>query len=167
MSDTTVVSTPKPSKRARKSAPKVTGNWSPEDIDQLISKVESFPCIWNASISVGDKDRDRRAAAWTAVTDVFGDRFTTQQCSAKWQSLRATQRKSISEMKLKKSGDGASQKPRWRYFDAMAFVTTTESSNYTVSQSNMVSLFRFVLPFISSIKWKFFFVAATCYGLYC
>lgn len=62
-----------------------------------------FPCVWDASSS-DKKDLNRRDAAWRTIADTFADaeeNYTAKDCTAKWQSLRAIQRRILGEIKKK------------------------------------------------------------------
>lgn len=126
----------------KKQGLKVKKKWSDENTARLISQVEMFPCVWDASSS-DKKDLNRRDAAWQTIADTFADteeKYTAKDCTAKWQSLRAIQRRILGEMKKKKSGSAASsEKPRWRFFQSMMFVPATESVHRTISESNLVN----------------------------
>lgn len=124
--------------KKKKQALKVVAQWTDDIVETLIPEVEKCPCLWDASCA-DKKDLNRRDDAWQSISKTFKGLYTPKDCTAKWQSLRAIQRRLLGEMKKKKSGSGASkEKPRWRFFQLMIVVPVAESGYNTVSESNLV-----------------------------
>lgn len=67
----------------------------------------------------------------------FDDKIGTEQLTTKWQSLRNQYRTTLQNSMKKKSGEGVSKPPNWKYFTQMAFVGETEKEQTVQSESDL------------------------------
>lgn len=128
---------PTPNKRTRhQNRTKVIETWTDEEINKLISEVETHPCIWNAGCK-DYKNRGKRDSAWNEIAAAF-EKKPAAQLTAKWQNLRIQYRASLTSSKKTKSGQGVSKVPHWKHHAQMSFVGTTEETQSVQSESNSV-----------------------------
>lgn len=133
-------------KSNRQPSAHISDGWKTEIITEFISYVEQYPCIWDFG-HADYKHRNKRTAAWRAVSTAMGDRFTAEECSLKWQFLRRTFREKMKSAKQTKSGQAATHKPSWIHYESMAFVAASEIAQTTNTESNLdVIDFEFIIP---------------------
>lgn len=111
--DETSVCQTQVTQKKRKKGLLVKLKWSVRDTTKLINEVKMRPSLWN-NLCPEKRDSNQREFAWAAVAASFpGKQVTAENCTAKWQSLRAVNRK----IKKKKKG-----KSDWPHLDRMSFV---------------------------------------------
>lgn len=122
-----------------------TDKLSEEDVRLLISAVEVNPILWDAS-HPSYKSRNLRDGKWNQIlTEVFEDRYTVADLQTKWSNLRVQFRSYFAKSIKTKSGQGAKETIKWKYFQTLQFLQTAEETQTPVSESNLVS---FVLVFV-------------------
>lgn len=116
--------------------PKVTGEWGKDDVFMLIQHVEQQPCIWDYSLS-DHKNLNLRDSAWRSVVKQFGDRYTANDCKAKWTNVKTAYQRTKANYFKTTSGQGTSGAlPQWPYWSAMQFVGTNEAANTITSDAS-------------------------------
>lgn len=117
----------------RKGKPKVKDKWTTDDVRSLIHAVEKFPCIWDYA-SADHKILNKRYQAWRYINKKLGKRYGAVQCKAKWNSVKIT----FNKNKLKTQCQGAKpHTPHWEFWADMQFIFENESTNHTISESNV------------------------------
>nr|XP_055069810.1 transcription factor Adf-1-like [Misgurnus anguillicaudatus] len=87
--------------------------------EKLILCVSEFPELYNTSLR-SYRDIGRKAVSWKHVANQVG--MSEDECKRRWKNLRDRYIKERKTMKEKKSGAGAEQKTKWRYFSIMSFL---------------------------------------------
>lgn len=86
-------------------------------------------------------NKQHRAGLWRQLSDEFGDEFDGVQLSKKWSNLRIQYRNYAAKQKETKSGQGSNEGGgaiKWKYFDAMKFISRAEEEQTTATKSNFV-----------------------------
>lgn len=123
------------SKRSRPK-PKVTGEWAKDDVLLLIQRVEQQPCIWDYSLR-DHKNLNLRDSAWRNIVMQFGDRYTVNDCKAKWTNVKTAYQRTRTNYLKTTSGQATSGAlPHWPYWSAMQFVGTNEATNTISSDAS-------------------------------
>ncbi|XP_037824008.1 uncharacterized protein LOC119612290 [Lucilia sericata] len=121
-------------KKAR-TKPKSFKDWEENDIFKLISLVEAEPCLWNASMD-GYHNKAIRDIGWLNIADNFEPAYSVVDVTTKWTNLRIQYRGYAARSKTK-SGQGTMEMPKWKYFNAMAFVGRAEDHQTQPTISNL------------------------------
>ncbi|XP_058985707.1 uncharacterized protein LOC131805936 [Musca domestica] len=124
-----------PQKKSR-GKPKVAKEWAEEDIFKLIALVEEQSCLWNAGCD-GYHNKILRDNAWRHISEQFDDKYTPADLTAKWTNLRIQYRGYAARSKTK-SGQGAIEPPKWRFFNVMKFVGRNEEAQTQDTISNIL-----------------------------
>lgn len=137
--------------KKRQVKPKVTAEWSDNDIFKLISCVEVLPMLWNAS---NEKYRNKieRQSAWKNMSELdFESRFTGEELLAKWNNIRIQYRSYLS--KKTKSGQAAQDHIKWKFYPVMEFVGRAEEDQRESTISSLVCEMCFEIFFISIMEF--------------
>lgn len=149
--------TKKTTSKKRQAKPKVEAEWTDPEIFKMINCVECLPLLWNAK-DEKYKNRVARNSAWNDMSELdFDSKFTDHELQAKWTNLRIQYRSYLSKNQKTKSGQGAEDHItcKWKFFEAMKFVGSTEQEQTSATVSNMVcfslyklNLTRFFKPYL-------------------
>lgn len=132
--------TTQPKKRQVKR--KVSSDWSDDEMFKLISCVECLPMLWNAK---DEKYRNRieRQSAWKQMSEAdFDNKFTVDEIMAKWSNMRIQYRSYFAKYRKNKSGQGANEPVKWKFYGAMDFVGQAEEEQTSTTVSNLVCVHR-------------------------
>lgn len=136
--------------RKRQVKPKVVSDWTDTDIFKLISCVEALPMLWNAGDAKYRNKIDRQSA-WKEMSETnFDNKFSATELMAKWSNIRIQYRSYDSKLRKTKSGQGAVEQVKWKFFDVMSFVGRAEATQTAMNVSNLVgfSCLRNLLHFV-------------------
>lgn len=128
-----------PLKRAKKKQekPKVTSEWTDDEIFKLISCVENVPILWDAQ-DAQYRNKVKRQSAWRDMSELnFGSKFADNELLAKWTNMRI-QFRSYANSKKGKSGQGSHFEVTWKFYEAMEFVENVEQNQTATTISNLV-----------------------------
>lgn len=151
--------TKKKASKKRQAKPKVEAEWTEPEIFKMINCVECLPLLWNAQ-DEKYKNRGARNSAWKDMSELeFESKFTDHELQAKWTNLRIQYRSYLSKSQKTKSGQGAEDHVtcKWKFFEAMQFVGSTEQEQTSATVSNMVCFclyFEFVFFFTIFISFR-------------
>lgn len=111
--------------------------WSDAETFDLIATVETKPAVWQFS-NPGYSKTPVREACWANISQtICKGKIDANECAVKWQNLRNQARKEFKKMVSTKSGQGLEYKGKWKFFDAMMFVCTSERESSTMSVSTL------------------------------
>lgn len=136
----------KPPKK-KQTKPKVTAEWSEEDVFKLIGCVELVPMLWNAK---DEKYRNKieRTSAWNQMSEIyFENKFSGSELLAKWSNVRIQYRGYFTKYHKTKSGQGADEPVeavKWKFYEAMGFVGRAEDEQTGISISNLVCVYHII-----------------------
>ncbi|XP_034477660.1 uncharacterized protein LOC117784120 [Drosophila innubila] len=99
-------------------ARRVTIQWHPEAIHQLIEAVEESECLWNVA-DTDYKNRYAKEASWNSISEQLG--VSNRDVVVKWNSLRNTYRTAL-KTSLTRSQSGSAKKPTFPYYELMSFL---------------------------------------------
>lgn len=127
--------------KRRQVKPKVSSEWSDEEMFKLIECVEGYPMLWNAK-DIKYRNKVDRQSAWKEMeSNVFDGKFSAGEIMAKWSNMRIQYRSYDAKIRKTKSGQGAVEQVRWKFFNAMDFVGRAEASQTATTVSNLVCFF--------------------------
>lgn len=92
-------------------------------------------CLWDA----GDEayhNKTLRDRAWKNIAQHFEQKYAAAELNAKWLNLRIQFRGYAARAKTK-SGQGATETPKWIFFNAMRFVGHAETQQTQATTSNL------------------------------
>lgn len=127
-----------------------SNDWTDTATLQLIDYVETHPCIWNKRLKEYH-DKSIRDSAWREISDMFEDKFPTQDLTAKWTNLRIQFNSYSTKAKACKSGQGAGDyQVHWRFYKKMLFLKAADVRETTTTESNFMVRIEvyFILFFI-------------------
>lgn len=132
--------TTQPKKRQIK--PKVLSDWSDNEMFKLISCVECVPMLWNAR-DLKYRNKIERQSAWKQMSEnEFDKKFNDNELMAKWSNMRIQYRSYFAKYRKSKSGQGASESAKWKFYDAMDFVGRAEEEQTAATVSNLVCFYH-------------------------
>lgn len=148
---TTSKTTTTKTKRRQQVRPKVASEWTDYEMFKLIECVEGLPVLWNAKHSKYRNKIDRQAAWKDMVFDVFDEKFSAAEIMAKWSNMRIQYRSYDAKIRKTKSGQGAMDVVKWKFFNAMEFVDRAEASQSAATVSNLVYYVCLLMGMISYV----------------
>ncbi|CAH1106913.1 unnamed protein product [Psylliodes chrysocephalus] len=125
--------------KKRQVKPKVSMEWTDDDVFKLITCVESVPMLWYA------KDRKycnkvERVAAWQHMSEVdFNSKFTDADLIAKWSNIRIQYRSYFAKSRKTKFCQGAQEEVKWKFYQVMNFIGRAEEEQTTDTISNLAT----------------------------
>ncbi|XP_064598619.1 transcription factor Adf-1-like [Liolophura sinensis] len=96
------------------------GQWSTEEIKQLICEVEERPTLWNVLVDEY-RDRVKKSDSWKQVAEALNK----EQCEVekKFHTLRTQYAAEVKAEEKRKSGsEGVVKKSKWQYMEALSFL---------------------------------------------
>lgn len=133
--------------KKRQVKPKVCSVWSEQDIFKLISCVECMPMLWNAQ-DEKYRNKTERQSAWKHISETdFDGKFKESEIMAKWSNIRIQYRSYFAKYRKTKSGQGASEQVKWKFYEAMDFVGRAEEEQTSTTVSNMVCFYFIIYIF--------------------
>lgn len=134
-----------PQSKKRQTKPKVSSDWSDDDIFKLITCVELVPMLWNAK---DEKYRNKfeRQSAWKHMSEVdFEGKFSDSELLAKWSNIRIQYRSYYSKYQKTKSGQETDEPVKWKFYEAIDFVGRAEQEQTAITVSNLVCVQNIIL----------------------
>lgn len=114
--------------------------WIEEEIRNLIDAVESRPPLWD-TLNAQYKNRSAKDLLWKEISEsVFKDEIPHNEIHTKWDNLRVQFNRCDIDIQSTKSGQGAENKKKWLYYDALSFIkNNTASTGVLQTITNFVS----------------------------
>ncbi|KAL7737624.1 hypothetical protein ACLKA6_007732 [Drosophila palustris] len=126
--------------KSKNRARRVTIQWSPQAILQLIEAVEDAECLWNVA-DADYKNRNAKEVSWNIISEELG--VSNKDVLDKWNSLRNTYRSAFkTSLQAKIDQNGYARKPSFPYYEAMSFlepILTMEGRGQIIPQFQCVS----------------------------
>lgn len=107
----------------------------------LIEEVRKYENLWKIT-SRSFKSVEMATASWKKVSDTLvslGIQVSENECRKKWKYLRDNFIRLRNKCQQIKSGEGASNEVKWKYYNNMTFLTTSEVSAPILSSLNSTS----------------------------
>lgn len=147
-------------KSGKKTTKKVSAEWNDDAIGKLILCVETRQCLWNAQLNEY-RNKNHRDAAWKEISEIFEEKYSANELSAKWANLRIQFKSYSAKFKKTESGQATGEyQVHWRFFKPMLFILSAETEQSTQSESNLVSKIVIFIIFKCMFVYKFLY----CHG---
>lgn len=112
--------------------PKVTIEWSDDEIFQLIKAVEERPCLWNKGLA--EYNRSKVKAWEEVVSDMKRPDMKKRDCKALWSNLSKSFMAKHRTQKSNQSTD-ESCTSTWKFFESMLFLAVMDQPSTSGQRS--------------------------------
>lgn len=123
-----------PAIKKRRIKPKGVKVWEDDDVFKLILLVEQFKFLWDVN-NYEYHNKLLRKCAWQNITEEFNNKYTQRNLYEKWRNLKH-QFRGYAERIQSKSGQGAIESPKWKFFTSLSFLGGAED-HQTVSNTRV------------------------------
>ncbi|XP_064613658.1 uncharacterized protein LOC135477472 [Liolophura sinensis] len=120
------------------------GQWSTEEIKQLICEVEERPTLWNVLVDEY-RDRVKKSDSWKQVAEALNK----EQCEVekKFHTLRTQYAAEVKAEEKRKSGsEGVVKKSKWQYMEALSFLGVGMKKRQRIFLRGRSTLRMLILP---------------------